>query len=144
MCGCGCGCGWRIRNINAPCKVRLPCNIYKYSVGEKNPCLNIKWEVSVQCLQDCLSGPIGELLSNKTMCGCPTLSTKENRNVDWHTQNCFGCLEPLLLRLKKLPKHTMSTQISCVLFHSRCSACCRGPDNMLCLLFLGYSQKCAV
>jgi len=44
--------------------------------------LDTKWEVSVQCLQDYLSGPIGKLLSDKTMCGFHTLNTKEKRNVD--------------------------------------------------------------
>jgi hypothetical protein len=72
------------------------------------------------------------------------LSKKENK------RNCFICLQPVLLRLKKLPKHTMSTQISCVLFHSRCSTCCRGPNNLLrhllakVLSVLGYKDKRAV
>lgn len=57
-------------------------------------------------------------------------------------QNCFSYLEPMLLRLKKLSKYTMSTQISRVLFHSRCSACCRGPNNLLCHLFVGKNVKC--
>lgn len=77
----------------------------------------------------------------KTMCGCPTLRTKENRNVDKQIQNCFSCLEPVLFGMRNLPKHTMSTQISRVLFHSRCSACCRRPSNLLCHL-LAIMLKC--
>jgi hypothetical protein len=105
---------------------------YKYSVGEEIPCFDIKLEVSVQCF----ARPIEELLANKTMCDYPTITMKENRNVECQIQSCSSCQEPVFLMLKKLPEHTLSTQISRVLFHSRCLACCGSPDNLLCVLLI--------
>lgn len=60
---------------------------------------NRKFQYSV--CRTTLMDRLENCLSDKTMCGYPTLSTKENRNVDKQLQNCFSCPEPMLLRLKK-------------------------------------------